>query len=353
MSIRVESDRTRIREQLSAWLATRLAGACEVAVSELELAHGGYSNETGYGNATWREADGTPRSQRFVIRLQPVGEPVFPDPDVLFQSRVMRAIGRVAGPPVPVIWFEEPDESVLGLPFFLMKFVAGRMLKLVPSYHQSGWVADLAPADRARLYDAALQSLVRLHQLDSRDGFDFLAEPGAGSALDRYLSAVERWALWAFDGRNFGPISEALGYVLAERPRDENVSVLWGDAHPVNMLFADDLSVAAVLDFEIAALGPAEIDLGWWLSVEELSTSAQRIEPLAGIPGRAATIERYEELSGRPARNMQYYQILGALRFSLSTVRIADRFVRSGKISSADEYGGVKLFKKILRGHLA
>ena len=353
MSIRVDSDRARIRGQLSSWLAKRMPDGSDVAVSELELAHGGYSNETGYGTATWRDRSGVAHSQRFVIRLQPVGEPVFPEPDVLFQSRVMRAIAAAEGPPVPVVWFEESDESVLGLPFFLMKFVTGRMLKLVPSYHQSGWVADLAAEDRGRLYDGALQSLVRLHQIIPRDSFDFLQKPGSGTALDRYLAAVERWAAWAFDGRDFGPLNEALSYVLKERPRDYTAGVLWGDAHPVNMLFADDLSVAAILDFEIAAVGPPEIDLGWWLSVEELSTSAQRIEPLAGIPGRSGTIERYQQLLGRGVGDMKYYQILGALRFSLSTVRIADRFVRSGKISSPDDYGGVKLYRKILRGHLA
>jgi aminoglycoside phosphotransferase (APT) family kinase protein len=352
MSVRNQLGRQRIGERLVSWLASRLDGAAEVAVSELELVEGGYSNDTGTGTAFWRDAQGASRTQRFVLRMQPTAHSVFPNPDVLFQSRVMRAIGRRTAPPVPAVWLEESDPSVLGLPFYLMKFIEGRMPKLVPSYHQSGWVAELAPEQRAVLYNGALEAMARLHGLDWRDGFDFLERPGAGTALERHLAHVARWSEWAFADRDFGPISAAADYVQRERPQHDAASVLWGDAHPVNMLFAPDLSVAAMLDFEIAALGPPEIDLGWWLAVEELISSAQRIERLPGIPSLESTVEAYGRMLGRPARNMPYYRVLGALGFALSTVRVADRLVATGKLANAPDYGGVKLFKKILKGLL-
>ena len=67
-----------------------------------------------------------------------------------------------------------------------------------------------------------------------------------------------------------GPVIDpAMDFLERAKPRTAHVDPIWGDSNPGNMLFADDHSVAAVLDFEAAALGPGEIDLGWWLFMDE------------------------------------------------------------------------------------
>ena len=71
---------------------------------------------------------------------------------------------------------------------------------------------------------------------------------------------------------------------------DPGEGVVWGDARVGNMCFADDLSVAALFDWEGATTGPPGIDLGWWLMFDRYLCEAQRSQRLDGIPGREQTI---------------------------------------------------------------
>ena len=98
--------------------------------------------------------------------------------------------------------------------------------------------------------------------------------------------------------------------------------MIWGDARVGNVIFADDLSVAAVLDWEMATLGPIELDVAWWLMFEELQTGARGILRLEGIPGPDEPISLYEELSGRRLRDLNYYMTLDWLRLSLTRTRM-------------------------------
>ena len=70
------------------------------------------------------------------------------------------------------------------------------------------------------------------------------------------------------------------------------------------MVFADDLSVAAMLDWEGATLGPPEIDVAWWVMFDEFLCEANGLTRLSGVHDRSATLQRYAELAGqRPARH--------------------------------------------------
>src|SRR3546814_21009568 len=89
------------------------------------------------------------------------------------------------------------------------------------------------------------------------------------TGMDQYLGWLCAWRNDVL-GEVIHPIIDAgMDYLSRERPQDLPISVVWGDSNPGNMLFKDDLTVSAVLDFEAAALGPAELDLGWWLFLED------------------------------------------------------------------------------------
>jgi aminoglycoside phosphotransferase (APT) family kinase protein len=330
------------REALEEWLSDRLHTK-DVTVSELTIPKAGFSNETILGRLAWNGGGDERHEVRFVVRIQPSDHQVFLKPDAMFQSRVMRELSRHPGLRVPNVLFDEPDDGVLGSPFFLMELVEGRIPADVPlGWHGSGWTTRLAPDDRSLLYDNALAALVALHAIDWNDGFAFLDKPGSGSALDRYLAHVDEWYTWSAPGHRFGTdvIDAALQYVHEQRPDDGSASVTWGDARMGNMIFADDLSVAAMLDWEGAALGPPGIDVGWWLMFEEYFSQAQGIPRLEGVLGRAGTIARYEELSGRSLAHIEYYEILAGLVFALINSRLADLAITGGQLneSAAAEY---------------
>jgi aminoglycoside phosphotransferase (APT) family kinase protein len=98
-------------------------------------------------------------------------------------------------------------------------------------------------------------------------------------------------------------------------------------------LFALDGDVAAVLDWEMAELGPAEVDLGWWLVTEEFYGTGLGVAMLEGVPDEQQTVRRWEQLVGRPAREVDYYKLLAALRYALVLVRARDINVQRGGLS--------------------
>lgn len=322
---------------LENWLRERLpAGA--VTVSGLTVPKAGFSNETIIGTATWTPlAEGSARSTAvqemdFVLRVQPSDHQLYLAPDALRQARTMTALyGHV---PVPRVLFTEPDSSVLGAPFFLMKRVSGRIPGDVPSWHDRGWVAELGTAERHRLYSNALRALVRLHEVDTASGqFGFLEAAGTGTPLQRVVDELAAFHEWCVPVLRYGTdvIAAALRCVLDEVPRNDRRSIVWGDARVGNMIFSDDFDVAAMLDWEAATLGPPEIDVAWWTMFDEYLCEANGLKRLSGIPDRPATYARYEELAGAELRDLRYFEVLTGLEFALINSRMADLLVSTGR----------------------
>lgn len=306
-----------------------------MTVSDLSIPKAGYSNETIVGHVAWTDASGEHASD-VVVRIQPTLHQLFVEPDALRQARVMSALaGHV---PVPPIWLTEGDDDVLGAPFFLMARVEGRIPSDVPSWHQRGWTTELDVGQRRRLHDNALTELVRLHAVDtSVDELAFLESAGDGTALERYIAHVHTWYEWCEPVRRYGAdiIDAAMDYVLAEVPADDRRSVVWGDARVGNMIFGDDLAVAAMLDWEGATLGPPEIDVTWWVMFDAFLCEAQGVVRLEGVHDRQATFARYEQLAGQALAAAGYYEVLAGLQLSLINSRLADLLVSTGKAPEA------------------
>src|SRR5215217_3666561 len=72
------------------------------------------------------------------------------------------------------------------------------------------------------------------------------------------------------------------------------------------------LILAAMLDWEMAALGPGEADLAWWIVMDSLLSEGLELPRLAGLPDRSESIEFYERARGRPVEHIDYYEIFAA-----------------------------------------
>jgi aminoglycoside phosphotransferase (APT) family kinase protein len=314
---------------LRSWLQERLGGV-SVAVGDLAIPAAGFSNETILGEARWRDAEGADHRRPFVLRVGATSHQLYPDNEVLRQAEVMRALAGLV--PVPAVWLHEADPAVLGAPFFLMDRVDGWVPPDLPSWHKRGWVLDLAPADRGRLYDNGLAAMAALHALDWRAVAPFLEPAGEGPALRQYVDSVERWHEWCLPSIDVGAdvIAAALAFVVDRGPDDAAEAISWGDARVGNIIYADDLSVAALVDWEQTTIAPPGLDLGWWLMFEHYLSEAQGVQPLDGVPGRAGTIERYEELHGRAIPDVDYYEVLAGLVFALINSRLLALLITAG-----------------------
>jgi len=314
---------------LERWLGGRL-GTSTVTVSDLVVPKAGFSNETILGQASWSDGGGD-HVRRFVVRIEPTSHQLFVEPDALRQAQVMSSLDGLV--PVPVIWLTESDPDVLGAPFFLMDRVHGRVPSDVPSWHKRGWTTDLDDEQRRQLHDNALRSLATLHAVDTaRSTFAFLETAGHGTALARYVEHIAEWHEWCRPVVRIGAdiIDAAMRFVLDHVPDNAGRSIVWGDARVGNIIFAGDLSVAALVDWEGATLGPPEVDVAWWVMFDEFLCEANGLTRLGGVPDRQGTLERYVEIGGVELRDVGYYEVLAGLQFSLINSRLADLLVTSG-----------------------
>ncbi|MFD3375867.1 MULTISPECIES: phosphotransferase family protein [unclassified Streptomyces] len=325
-------DPEELAQRLTAWLAGRLPGA--KAVDVRVPASNGMSSETLLFDIEHPE----PPVRACALRLaaDPAAYTVFPVYDLRRQYRTMRLVADRTDLPVPRVQWLEEDPGPLGAPFFVMERVAGRVPPdVMPYTYEGNWLHAASDADRERLEHASVGLLARLHdQVPVREA-DFLSSPGHGSALRRHVEAQRTYYEWVIDGLSRSPlIEDAFDRLDALWPRDEGETVLsWGDARIGNVIY-DGFEPAAVLDWEMAALAPREVDLGWMIYLHRFFQDLTVSFGQPGLPGflRRDRVEpRYAQLTGHTPRDMDFHILYAALRHAVVMLRVAYRQVHFGE----------------------
>jgi aminoglycoside phosphotransferase (APT) family kinase protein len=76
--------------------------------------------------------------------------------------------------------------------------------------------------------------------------------------------------------------------------------MLWGDARPANVItHHDGFAPAAFVDFELAAWGPAELDITWLAEMNRMRTIGSGVPPLDGFVDDDAAVACYQRCAGR------------------------------------------------------
>jgi aminoglycoside phosphotransferase (APT) family kinase protein len=321
--------------RLAAWLTPFLGSESggpldTLELTEFERAPAGQSSDTVLFRASW-VTHGTRRSRRLVLRRERT-EGLFMRPDVVREGMVIQALEADSDVPVPHVVGCEADPAVLGVRFFVMDHVQGRVPVAKPSIHATGWLTTLSAKERRKLWDSAMEVLVAVHSVNWRRTHRFLAD---GEGLDpaaAHLDRVITWYRWTTRGRPF-PITDAAVDELLAR-RDELTAgapvLVWGDARPGNLVFDESQRCVAALDWELATVGPPEIDLAHWLIFDDFATSAAGVERLPGWPDRDTTVARYEALSGRRMSDLGVFELLEELVVATTLIRQADIRVQQG-----------------------
>jgi aminoglycoside phosphotransferase (APT) family kinase protein len=312
------SDEAELGEDLAEWLATQVDGA--VRLGSCRRPGSGMSNDTLLVEAAW---GGTTR--RIVVRLTPSGRPLFPRYDLGAQAAVLHALHEHTSVPVPRVLWWEPDPAPVGRPFYVMEHVDGR---IPPDAHLfTGWLKDLDPPDQAALLEHALDVLARIHRVDvgTVAELEVLDRPEhATTPLDQELAWWRAYLDWAAAGDRLPRLEDAYTQLLDARPPDAEVArgLVWGDARLGNLVVDDALRPVAVLDWEMAVLGPPELDLGWYLFLER--TARQFAPQLPGFPEPDELVARYEVRLGRPLRHLAWFEAWSGFRTACIQVRLAE-----------------------------
>ena len=338
---RSSRDRAELRDRLRAWLRSILPPGAEPEITGVEgtLANG-MSSETLLFDAAWTE-DGRPTEHRLVARVAPRDEdvPVFPTYDLPAQFRAIQLVDELTDVPVPPVRWCEPDSAALGAPFFVMGRVEGRVPPDVMPYNfGDSWLYDASPADQRHLQDATVDVLARLHAVDrAHERFRFLAPDAPGDTpLRRRVAGTGRWYRFAAGDRFTSPLVErGLAWLDEHWPADEGETVLsWGDSRIGNMMF-DGFDPVAVLDWEMASIGPRELDVAWLVYGHRIFEDIAAQMGLGGMPHFLrldSVVATYEGLTGHTLRDLHWFATYAAVQYAIVFLRTGARSVHFGEV---------------------
>lgn len=355
-------DVTTLPAVISTWLSTVAPGdSAPQVVVESGVDANGMSSETIILTVR-RDDGGAPLEERFVARVAPTAEdvPVFSSYRLDHQFQVMRLVGERTDIPVPRVRWLEPTGSVLGTPFFLMDHIDGVVPPDVMPYTFGGnWFYD-APAERQReLQDNTVEVLAKLHSIPEPEvTFGFLAdaqESTAANALQRNLDWLKSWYQFAVPdiGRS-ALLEQALAWLDAHWPAEVAAAdpvLVWGDSRVGNVLY-DDFRPAAVLDWEMATLGPREMDIAWMIFAHMVF---QELTGLAGLPGmpdfmrEGDVLATYARLTGVELGDLHWFYVYSAVIWACVFMRTSARRVRFGEIEQPDDVESLFYHGALLR----
>lgn len=250
----------------------------------------------GSSNPTYRVRGG---DADLVLRTPPVrgGLPTAHDMDR--EYRFQSALAGSAVPVAPMV-ASCADPSVIGVPFYLM----GRLDGVVHARAET--VRDLPPDVAAAAGRALARTLAALHAVDPLAvGLAAYARP------EPYpVRQLRRWRRqWAASGADPVPVVDRVLSVLSERLPDAGEErIVHGDYNLANVMYARDRPdrVLAVLDWEMAALGPPAADLGqllaYWGPAGRLlfaERGGHLPDANPGLPSAGELVSEYAETARR------------------------------------------------------
>lgn len=240
--------------------------------------------------------------QSLVIRTAPAGGPRSGTADMGRQARIMRALAGT-DVPVPQVRWAGDGPPWFPAPFHVTDRVPGRVFQ--------DWGPEL-PADPVAAYGRAADVLAAVHRVPVRRlpfGPESARDPAEEAAHWRRIAA--RTAGDALQ-RDLGKV---YGLLVQTAPRQAPMTFAHGDFRCGNLVY-DGGRVAAVLDWEIAGLGPPLLDVAWLL----LFLDSARWYG-SGVPApdeAAATVrDRYRRATGDPLADLDWYQALARYRWAV------------------------------------
>jgi aminoglycoside phosphotransferase (APT) family kinase protein len=299
-------DDAALQEGLSRWVAAHselVPGPAEdervPRIRSLAHAQGGQANETVL-------VDLGPRPG-MVVRLPPV-EATFPDYDLAPQAAVQNVVAA-SGVPAPAPARVVTDEGWIGSSFLVMPRVMGDIPGPAPLFDP--YVRDAGPALQRVMYDGLIDTVAAIHAVPWRD--TALESLGPGTGL---RDALEHWAAyvaWSSQGDPLPALAEALEWCARHVPAERSAVLLWGDVRLGNLVFDARRRVTAVLDWDLASLGPPEMDLGWLFGLEFMMDALFGAR-VPGFPGPLEALERYERRTGYEAKDLAWHEVFALVR---------------------------------------
>ena len=223
--------------------------------------------------------------------------------DVLREARLLRALEATAVR-VPKVLATCEDESLLGVPFYVMERVEGIVL------------SDELPAGMQpeRICDELVDALVEVHAVD----WQACGLEGFGKPTGYLERQVRRFTgLWEHNAtRELPAVDEVTRWLSANIPESGPATIVHGDYRLGNVMYTG-ARLSAIFDWELATIGDPLADIGYLLATyaqpgddPSLVASLTTVTRQPGFPTRERLVARYEERSGRAMTAVPWYTTL-------------------------------------------
>jgi aminoglycoside phosphotransferase (APT) family kinase protein len=305
-----------VEDKVGAFLDTRGLGAGPITATRI--------GDGGGSNFTFLVERG---GERFVLR-RPPRPPLPPSAhDMVREAGLQNALRAAGFDRLPEIVAVCDDDSVLGVPFYVMRWLDGHVV-----------TQDLPPgleSEEARhaLGMDLVDTLKEIHAADvSHPALAAFARPG--NYNERQVRRFTQ--LWEVNKTRELPQVEQVGaYLAAHTPEQLAPTVVHGDYRLGNMMVGDG-KIVAVLDWEMGAIGDPRADVGYLLATytepdgqfSPLGSSPVTAEP--GFPSRAELVARYGDVGP-----LAWFEALALWKAAVFCEAIYGRFIR-GELGAED-----------------
>ncbi|MGK3707753.1 phosphotransferase family protein [Arthrobacter sp. IK3] len=278
----------------------------------------------GQSNITYRIIRG---GESFVLRRGP--RPPLPRSthDMVREARVQQLLGA-EGIPVPQILAVCSDETLLGVPFYVMSYLDGHVITGSAPEHLD------TPEQRGDISRAVVETLARLHSVDVT-GPELSRLGRAEGYLERQ---VRRFAgLWEANTLRDVPLVAHLAQELgASVPASQRASVVHGDYRLGNLMFGrqQPATVTGILDWEMATLGDPLADLGYLAATYSEPGAESTVMDLTSVtkqPGywsRDQLVAGYADRTGLDVSALPWYQALALWKSAIFCEAIYTRYLK-------------------------
>jgi aminoglycoside phosphotransferase (APT) family kinase protein len=308
---------------VTAWLAERVPELKPPL--DFELITGGHSN------LTFRVTDRA--GNRWVLRRPPTGHVLASAHDMGREHRIISALSGTRVPVPPAVGYCD-NHTVNGAPFYVMKWVEGRIV-----FNYADGLA-VEPALRPVMTASLVDTLVDLHALNPAT----VGLGDLGRTEDYCARQLRRWKRQIDEGsdRDIPLLQELHGRLSAGLPPQQGAGIVHGDYRMDNCMMGYDGSVAAVLDWELCTLGDVLADLGgmvmWWgddpAALGRLADVPTRVE---GFGTSAEMVARYASRSTRDLSNLAWYVAFQHWRLACISEGVRVRYAAG---AMGDQAGG-------------
>jgi aminoglycoside phosphotransferase (APT) family kinase protein len=290
------------------WFAKCIGADVRIERASAPGTGGGWSNETLILDLA--------RLGRVVVRLRPDGPSMFRTYELTREYTILETLSALGRPKVPKPLAIDPQGAIAGRPLFVMSYVPGRVPSDDrPSFAEAGWLFEASFEDQRTFYIGLLAAIADVHAVDWRPRLASLARtagPPLRAEVD-WLRALHRWGAGA---DRHTTIERGFERLLGNMPIERPPCLLWGDARPANVV-ETAFQPAALLDWELASIGPAELDIAWFLEMNRMRTEGAGIAPLPGFLADDETVACYQRLSGRQLADLTWYRQYAALKMAV------------------------------------